>query len=47
MTVRVSDLAGAKSVKSLERGPLTPTFKDGAMTVTLPLDVADMLLIDR
>lgn len=47
LTVKIADLPAAKSLRSVERGALTPTFKDGAMVVTLPLDVADMLLIDR
>ena len=47
LTVTVRDLASAKAVRSVHHARLTPTFADGAMTVTLPLDVTDMLLIDR
>ncbi|MCX5662712.1 MAG: hypothetical protein NTW19_23780 [Planctomycetota bacterium] len=47
LSVTVEGLAAAKKVQSVKQGELKPEFKDGAMTVTLPLDVADMLLIDR
>jgi hypothetical protein len=45
--VRIAGLAGAKTVRSVERGALPSEVKDGATIVTLPLDVADMLLIER
>lgn len=47
LTVTIADVNSANSVVSVERGVLKPTFKDGALVVTLPLDVADMLLIER
>ena len=47
LTVTVPGLSSVKGIRSVERGKLQPTFKEGALTVTLPLDVADMLLIDR
>ena len=47
LTVRVRGLRRAKAVRSVERGSLEPKFAHGAMTVALPLDAADMLLIDR
>jgi len=47
LTVKINGIAAAKSVRSVERGELMPTFRNGSMIVTLPLEVADMLLIDR
>ncbi|NQT89021.1 beta-galactosidase trimerization domain-containing protein [bacterium] len=47
LTVRVNGFTRAKAVRSVQQGTLRPVFADGAMTVTLPLDVTDMLLIDR
>ena len=47
LTVRVNGLSGARTVRSVERGALRPRFAGGAMILTIPLDVADMLLIDR
>ena len=47
LTVKVAGLARAKSVRSVHHERLQPTFRDGHMTVRLPLAVADMLLIDR
>ncbi len=47
LTVTISGIAAVKKIRSVERGELQPTFKDGSLIVTLPLDVADMLLIDR
>jgi hypothetical protein len=46
VTVAVDGLKRAKAVRSVERGDLKAELKDGVMSVTLPLDVADMLLID-
>ena len=40
-------LGAAKAVRSLERGDIKPVFRENTMVVELPLDVADMLLIDR
>ena len=47
LTVRINGLSGAKAIRSVERGALKAEVKDGATVVTLRLDVADMLLIDR
>ena len=47
LTVTINALPRAKSVKSVVQGPLEPRFENGALLVDLPLDVADMLLIDR
>ena len=47
VTVTLPGLSGVKGIRSVERGPLKATVQDGALIVTLPLDVADMLLIDR
>jgi len=47
MTVKIAGLPNARSVRSVERGPLAPVFDGDKMTVELPLDVADMLLIDK
>jgi len=46
LTVRVGGVSAAASVHSVVRGRLRPAFDGGAMTVALPLDVADMLLVD-
>jgi hypothetical protein len=37
----------ATAVRSVRQGTLKPVFDGDAMTVTLPLDQADMLLVDR
>lgn len=47
LTVRISGLAATKSIRSVRQGTLRPQFVEGDAFVTLPLDVADMLLIDR
>lgn len=47
LTVRIPGAAGAKAVRSVERGVLRAESREGALVVTLPLAVADMLLIDR
>jgi len=47
LKVRIPGLANPKSVRSLERGALKAQTVDGATVVTLPLETADMLLIDR
>ena len=47
LTVTVTGLTAAKSVRSIQRGELKPAFQNGNMTVELPLEVADMLLIDK
>ncbi len=47
LDVTIRDVKPGAKVKSVERGELKPTFVDGVMIVELPIDVADMLLIDR
>jgi len=47
LTVKVNGVNSARRVRSVERGPLTPQFEDGAMILTLPVGVTDMILIDR
>lgn len=47
LTVEINGLDGVKSIRSVERGPFKSETKDGTTIVTLPLGVADMLLIDR
>jgi hypothetical protein len=47
LTVKLPGLAKATSVRSVERGALKAESRDGALFIALPLDVADMLLIDR
>ena len=47
LEVKLTGLTGVKSIRSIERGVLKPETRDGATFVTLPLNVADMLLIDR
>lgn len=47
LTVTIAALPDVRSVRSVERGVLKHERRDGGIVVTLPLDVADMLLIDR
>ena len=47
LDVKLAGLTGVKSIRSVERGPLKAEVRDGGTFVTLPLNVADMLLIDR
>jgi hypothetical protein len=47
LRVQVAGLAGVKAARSVERGPLRAETVDGATVFTLPVDVADMLLVDR
>jgi len=47
LTVKVQGVPSAASVRSVERGRLRPKFEGDVMILTMPLDVADMLLIDR
>ncbi len=47
LTVRLNGLAGVKSIRSVQRGKLKAEVKDGSTVVRLPLDVADMLLVER
>ncbi len=47
VTVTISGLRSAARVRSVECGTLQAEFREAAMHVTLPLDVTDMLLIDR
>lgn len=44
--VKVRNVAGVRSLKSVEQGTLDFTIEDGHLNVVLPLDVTDMLLID-
>ena len=46
LKVEVPGITKASSVKSVEQGVLKATFADGQMTVELPLNITDMLLID-
>ena len=43
----ITGLANAKAVRSVQHGALKIEVHGGATIVRLPLDVADMLLIDR
>jgi hypothetical protein len=47
MTVTVRNVDKVSAVRSVERGELKYTLAKGNLVVDLPLDVADMLLIDR
>jgi hypothetical protein len=47
LTVHVSGLTDARKIRSVERGELSTSIENGGATIVLPLDVADMLLIDR
>jgi hypothetical protein len=47
LTVRIAGLKTARRVRSVHHARLAPVFRDGDTIVKLPLDVADMLLIDR
>ena len=47
LTVVINDIKGAKRVRSMEHGDLKPRFEGGAMILAFPLDVTDMVLIDR
>lgn len=47
LSVRINGLAKSKSVRSVQRGPLRVEVINGATVVTLPLEIADMLLIDQ
>jgi hypothetical protein len=47
LTVKLNGLARVKSLRSVVRGKLEPHLEGDVLAVTLPLDVADMLLIDR
>jgi hypothetical protein len=47
LTVRIAGLSGAKKIRSVERGELRSETKEDATIITLRLDVADMLLIER
>ena len=47
LSVRVDGVKAGARIRSVERGPLKPEFRaDGSAAVELPLNVADMLLID-
>ena len=47
LRVKINGLDKARAIKSIERGAVKPEAVEGATVVTLPLDVADVLLIDR
>ena len=47
LTVAIRGLPRARSVRSVRQGKLEPRFAGRALFVHLPLDVTDMLLIDR
>jgi hypothetical protein len=47
LTVRIDQFSPASQVRSVEHGVLKPRFDGDVMTVELPLQIADMLLIDR
>jgi len=47
VTVTVRDVPRAAAVRSVERGALKFEIRGGDLMVELPLDAADMLLIDR
>lgn len=47
MTVTIRNVDKVSSVRSVERGELKYTLAKGALVIEMPLDVADMLLIDR
>lgn len=42
----VDGVKAAKKVRSVEQGELKPTFTDKGMTLELPLNITDMVLID-
>jgi hypothetical protein len=46
VTVRLRGIGTPRSVRSVERGALKSAAVSGAVEITLPLDVADMLLVD-
>ncbi|MBY0514164.1 MAG: hypothetical protein K2P78_09680 [Gemmataceae bacterium] len=47
LTVVIPNAGRVTRVRSVERGPLEFVKRDESVVVTLPLDAADMLLIDR
>ena len=47
LTVTLRGLDRVTRIRSVQRGDLTYTSIKGGIQVVLPLDVADMLLIDR
>jgi hypothetical protein len=47
LRVTLRGLGAIRSVRSLAHGALQAQSRDGAVLITLPLDVADMLLVDR
>ena len=46
LSVAIRGVPAAKAVRSVERGVLKPRFEGDVMYVDLPLDVADMLMVD-
>jgi hypothetical protein len=47
LTVRINGLTGARRVRSVERGELKAEVQGEALVVRLPLEVTDMVLIER
>ena len=47
MTVRIKGLGKAKAVRSVQHGRLRFEVVDGDTVVKIPLDIADMLLVDK
>jgi Beta-galactosidase trimerisation domain len=47
LTVRIDGLKQVRRIRSVEQGELKARSEDGALVLTLPLKVTDMLLIDR
>jgi hypothetical protein len=46
LTLKINGIKKASSVRSVKHGKLKVIFGDDYMTVRLPLDIADMLMID-
>ena len=46
LTIKIRGIKRANSVRSVEQGKLKPVFADGYLTIELPLNITDMLLID-
>jgi len=47
LTVHIKGVGKVKRIRSVRRGTLRPVVENDTTQVTLPLDIADMLLIDR
>jgi hypothetical protein len=46
LTVTINGVRKARSVRSVEQGELPLVYQGGSLSVTLPLDVTDMILVD-